>query len=98
MNIYISGKITADTKEEKLENISIFNKKAKELTSLGFSVFDPTTLEKEGKTWEEYIAEDVTYIVLNRPVMYMLKDWGQSRGARIEHELGKFLGLSFIYE
>ena len=30
--------------------------------------------------------------------IYMLNDWGQSRGARIEYVIAKELGLEIIYE
>lgn len=97
--IYISGRISAPTREEELENMGVFNRKAKELRAKGLEVFNPAELEeKEVKSWEYYLARDLKWIFENKPKMYMLKKWETSRGARLEFELAKLLSLEIEYE
>lgn len=98
MAIYISGKITAPTEEERLNNLKRFADKEKELSHLGLVVFNPAKFEDKKLNWEDYIARDVVWIYENRPDIYVMRDWEESRGARTEIALGKLLGLKIIYE
>lgn len=95
---YISGKITDETREKELKNITAFNLKEEELIQEGHTVFNPASLEVEGKTWEQYLAQDLIFIIQNKPALYVLKGWESSRGARLEVETAKLLSLDIIYE
>lgn len=96
--MYISGKISADTREEVEKNLKRFADKAEELKKMGWIVFNPGELECVGWTWEQYLARDLKFIYENRPILYMLKGWEDSRGARLELETGKLLNLNFVFE
>jgi len=95
---YISGKITDVSREKERENLEKFNIKDKELRSQGHVVFNPASHEVEGTTWEQYLAFDIIFIVNNKPTLYMMKGWEESRGARLEHETALLLNLDIIYE
>ena len=47
--------------------------------------------------WRAYMKEDVAEI-FKCSALYMLKDWGSSKGARVEYAIAKELGLTFEYE
>ena len=100
--LYISGKISAETPEEVKENLQRFNEKALELIwERGVdreNIFNPADLEVDGGTWEYYLIRDLTWIMEHRPAMYFMKGWGESRGARLEHELARYLGLKMEFE
>ena len=97
--IYLSGKISASTREEEQENLEVFNRKAKELRDKGLEVFNPAELEEATeRSWEFYLARDLRWIFESKPKMYMLKKWETSRGARLEFELAKLLSLEIEYE
>lgn len=98
MIYYISGKITNGESEQP--NFKYFFEaeellwKREDCTT----VFNPAKLEeKEYATWEHYLARDVKYIIDNRPTLYMLPNWEESKGARLEHELAKLLDLPIEY-
>lgn len=94
---YISGKITPTHGESQLDNLEQFNLAEEILQNEGHLVFNPARLEVEGGApWEWYLARDLKYIFENRPVLYMLKGWEDSRGARLEKELAELLGLEIV--
>lgn len=99
MNIYyLSGPITHKEAYIEKENKNRFKEKELELTAQGFEVHNCTKNEQKGLTWKEYMIRDIEYIVLNRPIMYMMVGWEHSRGAKIEHDLAKVIGLEIVYE
>ena len=93
---YLSGKITDVTRELELANLQKFHDLEKELVARGFDVFNPANWEQDGKTWEWYLARDLKWIYDNRPMLYLMEGWQDSRGARLEVEFAKLLGLSII--
>lgn len=96
MSYYISGKITDTSREKELANMEVFYQTERELIARGFDVFNPARLEVEGKSWEWYLARDLKWIYENRPTLYMLPGWEDSRGARLEYEFAKLLDLSIV--
>lgn len=96
--IYISGKISDETREKELANLKRFDEKEAELVELGWQVFNPGKLECKGWVWEQYLARDLAVIFKNRPILYMMKGWEESRGARLEYQVGVLLGLNIVYE
>lgn len=60
-------------------------------------VVNPIDFGLEGKSW--LVAMIICLHRLRKcSYVYMLKDWRQSRGARIEHRYAKFLKKRIIYE
>ena len=96
--IYISGKITDETRAKELANMARFNEMEKKLRRAGHTVFNPASIETPGWTWEMYLARDLHYLVTHRPMMYFMQGWQDSRGARLEFEFAKLLGLVLIFE
>ena len=96
--IYISGKITAPTREEELKNLEKLAQKKEELTKQGLECFNPGELEIDGDQWEFYLCKDLRWIIENRPTLYFLDGWKESRGCRLEHEMAVQLGLPMIFE
>lgn len=94
---YLSGKITDVSKEKEKVNIQNFFNVEKELVERGFEVFNPARLEEEGRSWEWYLSRDLKWIGDNRPTLYMLPGWEVSKGARLEVEYARLIGLRIIY-
>lgn len=97
-NFYISGKITDGEKETP--NFDFFYEAEEMLKKREGceKIFNPARLELDSKTWEEYLTRDLMWISDNKPTMYFLPNWKESRGARLEHEWAKSLGLPIEYE
>jgi len=96
MKFYISGKITGlDIKEAE----RLFEDGEKAILYTGGIPVNPM---KEvpyvtGKTWQQYMLEDIA-LIFDCYGMYMLSNWEESKGARIEHAIAKELGMHIIYQ
>lgn len=100
MKVYISGKISGLTTEEAEKN---FERAENYLTRITFAstnltLINPMKLEhNHDKSWEEFMREDIGAL-LKCDAIYLLKNWGDSRGARIERAIALELGLKIMYE
>jgi hypothetical protein len=95
--IYISGKITG---LEYGEAQTKFNRVEMFLSACGWQdTANPMQCKsiKEGDSWEFAMGECLK-ILLRCDAIYMLSDWQQSRGARVEHVVAKELGIEIIYQ
>lgn len=96
IKVYISGKITGLPIEKSKQLFATAE------TMLNYSNVVPINPMKEvpyveGKTWEEYMLEDIK-LLFGCNAVYMLPNWMDSKGARIEHAIAKEHGLQIIYE
>ena len=98
--IYISGKITGTEDYEER-----FLKAEMNLRSRGFNVLNPVkagkwlerNLAPKFPTWVEYMKQDLKSMMI-ADCIYMLKGYRESKGARLELFLAKFLQYEIIYE
>jgi len=90
--IYISGKITGD------ENYKAkFADSEWRLVKSGWkSIVNPARLSP-CNTWENYMLRDIK-LLFTCTAIYMLKDWKESKGARIEHAIALNINLLIIYQ
>lgn len=92
--IYISGKITGLNPDQAF---SLFNNAELFLTDEGWDVINPMTISHEhDKSWESYMKNDLKAL-LDCEAIYMLNDWHTSKGANIEYNLARELGLKVIF-
>lgn len=92
--IYISGKITGLTPEEAF---NLFNNAEIYLKEKGFEVINPMTIPHDhDKTWLNYMRNDLKAL-LDCDALFMLYNWKDSKGAKVEHDLAESLGLEIIY-
>ena len=94
--IYISGKITGLSIEEAMEN---FLKAEKHLIDkCDCYVINPMNKPiEEGKTWGQYMLEDIEKL-FECEAIYMLSNWEDSKGAKIEYAIAKNMGKVILYE
>lgn len=95
--VYISGKITGLTEEEFTKN---FEAAEQFLKSQGHQTMNPVTLCAElpkDSTWAEYMALCLRGL-MNCSAIYMLRNWSDSKGARVERAVAFELGLPVIYQ
>ena len=100
--IYISGKITGDDNYRKK-----FAMAENRLIRDGYSVLNPVEfckgMENKAKEmgvtldWGDYMRKCLVTIPA-ADAMYMLIDWKESRGARLEHHIAQELEMEIIYE
>jgi len=94
--VYISGKISGLDIKDVTEKF----KKAEEILSkAGHDVVNPMNHQSENlnQTWEEYMIQDLK-LLMNCDVIYMLPDWKDSEGAKIERLVALSMGMLFLEE
>lgn len=89
--VYISGKITGLSEKEWTEN---FEAAEKALTEAGYRVINPAKV-KVDLDYHKYIAVDLLLISMCDAI-YMLDNWQDSNGARVEREKAEELNLTVI--
>ena len=91
MKVYISGKITGDA-----DYIQKFKTAQNILESAGYEVFNPAEQEDTGKSWTWYMRKDIAGL-MECDAIFLLKDWKESKGARLEAYIASQLKIK-IYE
>lgn len=92
--IYISGKITGIEAEAP----ALFSVAANQLKQQGYKVVNPMLLShNHDKSWESYMKEDIK-AMCDCDSIYMLKNWEHSKGALVELNLARVLGLKIIWQ
>lgn len=95
MKIYISGKISGTDLTETRKR---FAAAAKAMKRLGYEPVNPLDNGlSEQDTWEAHIIKDIATL-LQCKAIYMLQDWQESKGARIEYYIATEIGIPIMYE
>lgn len=93
--IYIAGKIGDLPKEEYEVNFAVGSIEG---AILGYQSISPLYLpHKHDKTWKSYMREDLRALK-ECDAIYMLRNWTDSRGAKIEHWFAKRYGKKVYYQ
>jgi hypothetical protein len=96
MKVYLSGKISGlhiAQAETNFANAEI------DMHFLGHETVNPLKIcpYHPDLTWDDYMAEDIKAL-LKCDAIYLQRNWGQSKGARIERAIAIELGLQIIYQ
>lgn len=92
--IYISGKMTGLPDF----NYPKFNKVAKQLRRMGYTVYNPAEMISDPSfTWSDYMREAIK-MMLECDTVYLLDGFETSKGAIIEINLAKNLGMTIVTE
>jgi hypothetical protein len=95
MKIYIAGKITGLVYEDALRT---FAEAEALLKRLGHEPVNPMAKvsEQEGLTWAEYMKQDIPFL-LECDAIYLLPNWRDSKGARLEWYIAASLGMQVTF-
>lgn len=95
MKIYISGPISGIPEDRVRE---VFAQAEKQIEAFGHEPVNPLNNGLDASaTWEEHMARDV-YMLLGCDAIYLLKNWGNSQGARIEANIATERGMEVIHQ
>jgi len=93
--IYISGKITGLATTHAR---SIFTAIERKITDAGHTPVNPMSLKHDhDKRWESYMKVDIAEL-LTCDAIYLMQGWHESKGACIEYNLAKELGIEVYFE
>lgn len=82
-----------------LKNIERFNLKEQQLKEAGVNCYNPATLGIAKDEWEEAQMEAKEILKLcTCDIIYMMKGWKKSRGARLEYEVARLRGMEIVEE
>lgn len=95
MKVYISGKITGLPLDRVREK---FAKAERQIEAFGHTPVNPLNngLPPEA-AWEEQMVASIG-LLFKCDAIYMLPDWGDSTGARIENNIAAERGLEIIHQ
>jgi len=97
--IYISGKITDNPQWKEQFKVA----EMKLMAQGDCVVINPQAIaeevekEVENPTYKDYFQADLRLLLICSTI-YMLPNWKDSRGAKIEHSIAEALGMEIIYE
>lgn len=107
MRIYISGQISDLLPDrhiplfERAEHRLVKRLKRLEREVLEYTaheIVNPLRLDHStNSTWEQYMSTDITAL-LSCDAIYMMTNWGRSRGARLEYAIARELNLTIWFE
>ncbi len=94
MKVYIAGPISGREETALIE----FEKAELKLKAQGYEVVNPMKLPHDhNKTWISYMRECLKEL-LDCEIIYMLRDYRNSPGARVELNLAIDLGIAVHYQ
>ena len=96
MKVYISGKVTglpAFIYRKQFERAEL------KLRLSGYNVYNPVKYDAKGKekdfTWAQFMKKDIKALC-DCDAIYLLKTWRMSKGARLEYDIAKALGMEIL--
>ena len=94
--VYISGKISGLEFADAYSNFEFAEKYINLLNN--HVAVNPMKLEHvHDQSWESFMLEDIKAL-FECDAIYMLKNWGNSKGARIERSIAIETNIEIIYE
>lgn len=96
MQIYLAGKITGldeDVAFRLFESAEAF------IVAKGHTPLNPMKLvdQEEMREYECLLLDALEIVLVSAEALYMLANWRDSKGARIEHAIAEILGKPIYY-
>ena len=94
MKIYISGQITGLDIDKVHNKFQIVEN---EIIANGNEAVNPMKILTGNHSWVDYMKADLIEL-FKCDAIYMLSDWQNSRGAKLEYHIANEVGLQIIFE
>ncbi|QBI98786.1 hypothetical protein SEA_BOBBY_156 [Mycobacterium phage Bobby] len=96
MATYLAGKMSG------IEDFNhpAFHAKAAELRAAGEEVINPAEFDAEigpDQPWDAYLRRDLVLLAERCDKIVLLPGWEDSKGANLEHHVGRQLGMTIVY-
>jgi hypothetical protein len=94
--VYISGKISGLEFADAYSNFEFAEKYINLLNN--HAAVNPMKIDHvHDQTWESFMVEDIRAL-FSCDAIYLLSNWEESKGARIEKAIAKEMGIEIIYQ
>jgi len=94
VKVYIAGKVSG----ERMENVFVkFGAAEYQLKRRGHTVVNPLRLVSQNWSWEKCMSACIRELV-QCDAIFLLPDWSESRGAKLEYYIAQELKLQLIIE
>lgn len=96
--VYVAGKYSSDSPDEVFENIYLARYYAKQLWLKGYAVICPhlNSFFMDGTVlYLDFLKGDLE-IIRRCDMVFLLPNWRESRGAVMEHEYARSLGIEIV--
>lgn len=99
MKVYISGPITNPQTGKPHENArKLFEQAESQVAAFGHEPVNPFNNGlQDDATYEEHLCRDI-FMLLKCDAIYLLKDWANSMGARIEANIAAERGMEILHQ
>lgn len=94
LKVYISGKITGLDMTTAIEN---FEGAETFLESIGMEPVNPLKDADQSQSWQTLMVRDIE-MLFECKAIYMMSNWCESKGARIEKYIAEQTGMMVLYE
>lgn len=94
MRVYISGKISGLELKEAIQN---FSNAELLLASAGMTPVNPIKGVDQEKSWKQHMVRDIE-LLFSCDAILLLRNWTDSKGARIEKNIACECGMKILYE
>ena len=94
MIVYIAGRVTGIPREQAREK---FIKAEFILKRKGYTIINPVTLVNPSYPWQRAMRICLKKL-LDADAIFLLSDWKQSKGAKVERWIAKLLGIKIMEE
>lgn len=103
-SIYLSGQITGLFEVDALRNFIDAEVQASRFLikvlpkNVQIAIINPMTLKhKKNANWEDYMVKDISELFKCQAI-FMLNNWTNSKGARIERAIAHEMGITILYQ
>lgn len=95
MKVYISGKISGENSERVTQK---FSQAVAQVSAYGYTPVNPLDNGLHDTAhWNEHIVVDIA-MLLSCEAIYLLTDWNDSKGARIEKNIADEIGIEIMHQ
>lgn len=97
MKIYIAGKITGLDEQTAFD---LFDAAERDIEAIGHEPLNPMKLVDQDpmRSYEDMLLSALEILIVDSTAIYMLANWRDSIGARIEHAIAENLNRPIYYQ
>jgi hypothetical protein len=93
--IYIAGKIIGEPYKTTYNK---FSRAQYVFERIGYNVINPMLINRPHWSWYRCMAKCIFHIIFKADIIFMFRDWEQSKDAKIEHKIAVIFNKEVIHQ